>query len=184
MHWTQKNLLRMKMWKRIPDYPRYLVSGEGDVYSERTGKVLKPAISKFGYARVALYKGNGEVHTIMVHRLVASAFLENPDNLPQVNHINEDRLDNRLENLEWCTASYNINYGGRNAKVSKKLRDFKEQTSARRVEQVDAKTGEVVKTWTSMREIERELGFAHSNIYACCVGRRKTRGGYLWRYAA
>ena len=65
MRWTQKNLLRMKMWKRIPDYPRYLVSGEGDVYSERTGKVLKPAISKFGYARVALYKGNGEVHTIM-----------------------------------------------------------------------------------------------------------------------
>ena len=102
MRWTQKNLLRMKMWKRIPDYPRYLVSGDGDVYSERTGKVLKPAISKFGYARVALYKGNGEVHTIMVHRLVASAFLENQDNLPQVNHINEDRLDNRLENLEWA----------------------------------------------------------------------------------
>lgn len=172
------------MWKRIPEYPRYLVSDAGEVYSERAGKVLKPAISKFGYERVALYKENGEVHTIMVHRLVASAFLENPDSLPQVNHINEDRLDNRLENLEWCTASYNINYGGRNEKVSKKLRDFKEQTVARRIEQVDLKTGAVVKTWTSMREIERELGFAHSNIYACCTGRRNTRGGYLWRYAA
>lgn len=172
------------MWKRIPEYPRYMVSDSGEVFSTFTNKKLKNAISKFGYATVILYKENGEKHRCMIHRLVASAFLGNPNNFPQVNHINENRMDNRPENLEWCTAAYNINYGGRNAKVSKKLRDFKEQTVARRIEQIDTKTGEVVKTWTSMREIERELGFAHSNIYACCVGRRRTRGGYLWRYAA
>ena len=120
----------------------------------------------------------------LLHRLIATVWVDNPNNFDTVNHKNGNKDDNCVENLEWCTASYNINYGGRNAKVSKKLRDFKEQTAARRAEQVDAKTGEVVKTWTSMREIERELGFAHSNIYACCVGRRKTRGGYLWRYAA
>lgn len=171
------------MWATVPEYSRYMVSDSGDVYSIAKNRVLKHAISKFGYARVPLRNDAGEKHTIMVHRLVASAFLSNPDNLPQVNHINENRLDNRLENLEWCSPSYNINYGSRNEKVRQKLRKFKEQSVARKVEQIDANTGDVVKTWTSLREIERELGFAHGNIYACCTGKRKTRGGYLWRYA-
>lgn len=172
------------MWKTIPDYPQYMVSDSGDVFSKNSNKILKNAVNKFGYASVVLYKGSRARQKYMVHRLVASAFVANPDNLPQVNHINENRLDNRAENLEWCSASYNINFGSRNQKVSEKLRIFKEETAARKIEQIDAKTGKVIKVWTSMREIERSLGFAHSNIYACCSGKRKTRGGYLWRYAA
>lgn len=172
------------MWKDIPGYPRYMVSDFGEVYSKITKIKLKADISKFGYARVTLYKGTGEKHKIMVHRLVALAFISNPQNLPQVNHINENRLDNSVENLEWCSASYNINFGNRNKTVSRKLRAIKEKTSAKRIEQIDIQTGKTIKVWTSMREIERELGFSHSNIYACCSGKRKTRGGFAWKYAA
>lgn len=170
------------MWKEIPGYSNYLVSDFGDVYSKESKKKLKNSISKFGYARVTLYKSNGEKHKIMVHRLVALAFIDNPQNLPQVNHINEDRLDNRAVNLEWCSSSYNINYGSRNQKVSYKMRLLKETTSAKQIAQIDMETGKTIKVWKSMREIERELGFPHSNIYACCSGKRKTRGGFVWQY--
>ncbi len=171
------------MWKQIPDYPHYYASTDGEIYSEKTGKILKPSLSKFGYLRVTLRKNKREKHKIMVHRLVALAFIENPDKLPQVNHINENKLDNRVENLEWCSCSYNINYGNRNAKVSAKLREEKQAAVAKRILQINIEDGTVTKIWNSMREIERELKISHSNIYACCTGKRKTRGGYRWEYA-
>lgn len=131
-----------------------------------------------------LYKNTGKPYSIPVHRVVALAFLPNPGGLPQVNHKNENRADNRLENLEWCTASYNINYGNRNAVVSKKLIVDKTEKYGRRIEQIDPETKEVIRVWPSLRSIERALGYAHSNIQNCCEGRRKTRGGFEWRYAA
>lgn len=171
------------MWKIISDFPNYKVSDSGEVFSIKRGILLKPSISKFGYARVTLYKDNGEKHKIMVHRLVAKAFIPNPNELEQVNHINENKLDNTVSNLEWCTSSYNVNFGSRNGVVSEKLRKIKNETTAKPINQINIETNEIVRTWTSIREIERELGIPHSNIYACCTGKRKTRNGYKWRYA-
>lgn len=82
--------------------------------------ILKTKIEKLGYERVNLRKGNGYVRH-SVHRLVAEAFVPNPDNLPQVNHKNENKADNRMENLEWCTAKYNSCYGTRIGRLSQML---------------------------------------------------------------
>ena len=97
----------MEIWKKIDGFETYSVSNMGRVRNDGTGKVLKPQIER-GYQRVHLYPGG---RWMRVHRLVALTFIPNPDNLLQINHINEDKTDNRVENLEWCTAQYNTNYG-------------------------------------------------------------------------
>lgn len=107
----------MEVWKDIKGYEgMYQVSNYGNVRSldyRRMGaiKVLKPFNDKYGYKAICLVK-NKQKHTFTVHRLVAIAFISNPNNYPCVNHKNEIRDDNRVENLEWCTVKYNTNYGG------------------------------------------------------------------------
>lgn len=173
----------MSEWRDIPGYENYSVSSDGRVYSKRRCIELKQTVSRFGYPRVVVANSNGR-YTAPVHRLVAMAFLPNPKSLPQVNHINEVKTDNRVENLEWCSCAYNINYGHRNETVSRKLKAVKEATTARPVEQVDLDTGKVVKTWKSMREAARNFGIGHQNIRSCCIGERKRMKGYGWRYAS
>ena len=100
-------------WKDIPGYEGlYAVSNNGRVMNVRSGRILKEHITKFGYKRIGIYK-NGVCRMFIVHRLVAQAFLPNPDNLPEVNHKDEDKTNNSVDNLEWCDRSYNNNYGTR-----------------------------------------------------------------------
>ena len=94
---------------RVRSVDRY-VKSKGESYWLRKGKMLSPAKDKNGYLKVNLYC-NGKCKTINVHRLVAQEFIPNPDNLPQINHKDEDKTNNRVDNLEWCDAKYNINYG-------------------------------------------------------------------------
>ena len=103
-------------WKDIPGYEGlYVVSNNGRVMNVRSGRILKEHITKFGYKRIGIYK-NGVCRMHFVHRLVAEAFIPNPDNLPQVNHKNEDKINNNVDNLEWCDSKYNMNYGTRKEK--------------------------------------------------------------------
>ena len=109
----------MEEWKDIPGYEGlYEVSNMGNVRNVRRNKLLRLSKTNNRYIRVSLCK-NGIKTGLTVHRLVAEAFIPNPDNLPEVNHKDEDKSNNSVENLEWCDAKYNIHYGTRSDKVKK-----------------------------------------------------------------
>ena len=162
----------IEIYKTIEEYPNYEVSNMGNV--RRKGrKRLKPLFTKStGYYMVCLYNEFG-VKRVLIHRLVADAFLSNPNNYPVVNHINEDKTDNRVENLEWCTRSYNINYGT----SINKIRKSKQKGCL----QMDME-GNIIKEWECIRVAQRTLKI--NNISKCCMGKMKTTGGYKWKYAA
>lgn len=158
-------------------YPNYSVTDDGRVFSldyRHTGKKneLKPRLY-CGYNRITLCK-DGKVKYILIHRLVALAFIPNPDNLPIINHKDENPSNNNVENLEWCSIKYNNTYGTRLERSaiarSKPIKQF-------------SKDGIFIKDWINAREIERELGYKHSCISQCCNGKLKSAHGYIWRYA-
>ena len=176
-----------EVWKDIEGYEgRYQVSNIGRVRSlslgkiakfrpEHHGRVLKPYLTRYGYYVVDLFYDTNKKRHHLVHRLVAQAFIPNPDNLPQINHKNEIKTDNRVENLEWCTLVYNLTYNERPKRVG--------ITQGIAVEQIDEQ-GKVVATYQSAMEAERNTGIYATNIRACCKGLQghQRAGGYRWRY--
>lgn len=148
------------------------MNGAKVFYKER---LLKKYINKEGYEIVKLVKDNKGM-TLKVHRLVANAFIPNPNNYDQVNHINEIRNDNTVNNLQWCNAKQNANHGSRNKKLA--------MISGIRVAQY-TKTGELVKVWDSISQASKYYG---TKTTACirrvCKGSpgRNTYKGYLWKY--
>ena len=101
----------MEEWKEIPGYEGlYEVSNKGNVRNVRRNTLLRLTKTNYGYIRIDLCK-NGIKTSLSVHRLVAETFIPHPDNLPMINHKDEDKTNNRVENLEWCDAKYNINFG-------------------------------------------------------------------------
>lgn len=164
--------MKKEIWKDILGYEGlYQVSNFGRVKSLKFGKerILKLIKDKDGYFIVNLYK-NKKIKSFRVHRLVAEAFIDNPDNLPQVNHKDENPSNNVVSNLEWCNAKYNINFGTRSKKVSKKLSKPVLQYTL---------DGEFVREWKSYSECKRN-GFNHVDMV--CRGKRKSCGGFIWRY--
>lgn len=162
-------------------YDNYQVSNFGQILSlnyERTRKpkLLKTSKDKNGYLRVSLYK-NGKQNYFQIHRLVAETFLPNPNNLPQVNHIDENKENNRVDNLEWCTHEYNINYGTHNERISKAMTNGKLSKPVLQF----SKSGEFIREWPSTRECGRN-GFNQGEVSKCCNGKRKTAYGFIWKY--
>ena len=179
-------------WRGIKGFEgKYMVSNLGRVKSlnyNRTGKegILEGVDYGYGYLYVNLYK-YGKGKQCMIHRLVAMAFIPNPDNLPEVNHKNEDKTDNRVENLEWCSRLYNINYGTRNKKISEKLKGKKHSEEhikklSKPVFSVNKESG-LIMWWESIREAERCTGINKGNITRCCKGKAKSAGNHIWFYA-
>lgn len=168
-------------WKDIEGYEGlYQVSNLGRVKSlgndkSRREKILKPRKNNKGRFQVSLCK-NGKQDKL-VHQLVLKAFVSNPGNLSDVNHKDENPENNRLDNLEWCTRKYNINYGTHNERMKKNMTGPKKSKPVLCVE-----TGVV---YSSAKEAQRRTGANQSAIIACCRGKYgcKTVKGYHWQYA-
>ena len=164
-------------------YPNYTITDDGKVFSLNYGrsgkkKEMKPNKDINGYNRIEL-SIEGKKKKFMVHRLVALAFIPNPDNLPEVNHKDENKTNNMVGNLEWCSIKYNNTYGTRLERVSKIQLNRKDKS--RPVKQF-TKDGVFIKEYPSMHEVERQTGFYYSHIGKCCKGKSKSSYGYIWRY--
>ena len=167
-----------EIWKDIKDYEGYYqISNLGRVKSlsrlvdnryYNKECILKPRLHLKGYHLVALSK-NGKITGHSVHRLVAETFIENPDNLPEVNHKDEDKTNNCVDNLEWCTKKYNSNYGTgterRVAKISKPV--------------MCIETGII---YPSVHEAGRQTNSNYRSISRCCLGLYKTTNNYHWKF--
>lgn len=168
-------------------YPDYFISNKGKLWSSHWGNFISPCLNEKGYEKVKI-KLNGKYLSTFIHRLVAIAFIPNPHNLPQVNHINEIKTDNRVENLEWCTNEYNHNYGHRNIKSSEAMMN----KNGEPIVQLSL-NGNYIKEFTSPKEAERLLGHNGDLIRLCCKGGTfnkkrnkftpiKTAYGFVWKF--
>lgn len=172
MSYKEKEINNEK-WVSITGYEsRYLVSNKGEVFSLTRNKVLLKEIRR-GYYSVQLYNGIKFKH-FSIHRLVAIHFIDNLNKLLYVNHKDENKLNNNVYNLEWCTASYNTNYGTNIDRAVEK-KEIK-------VSQFD-KNNEFICNYKSFMEAERRTNIPNGNIVKCCKNKRKTAGGFIWKYA-
>lgn len=164
-------------WRAIPEFEGwYEVSNFGKVRSvdrevnyknlskaQRKGKLLKPKIGKHGYFEVILVI-NGCRKASRVHRLVAITFIPNPNNLPSINHVNENKLDNRVDNLEWCSVRQNTLYSMNEIPIGQYDLD-----------------GNLIATFSHYTEAGKSVGGNKHGVYKCCKGKLKTYKGYVWK---
>ena len=155
---------------RIKSLSRHRKVGWANYISKE--KIIKQCDHRQGYKLVLLHK-DGKSKTHKVHKLVAEAFLSNPNNYKSVNHKDENKANNTVDNLEFCDYSYNINYGTRNEKVARK--------NGRPILQFSL-DGVFIKEWDGARIAGKQLNIRHQSIYSNCKGERKSAGGFIWKY--
>ena len=175
-----------EIWKDIKNYEGlYQVSNMGRVKNKKNC-TINPELNKNGYKYIPLYKENKRRRELL-HRIVATAFIENPNSLPQVNHIDGNKQNNNVDNLEWCTCSYNLKEAYR-LKLREPARAMLGKKgikcpNSKKINQYDLE-GNFIKLWYSTMDIERELKIRHNSISKCCKHKKyKTAGGYKWEYA-
>ena len=182
----------MEVWKDIKGFEgQYQISNYGRVKSlqRKDGRnhtwperILRFTVGTNGYCGVRLSK-NGKVFPKEIHRMVAEHFIENPNNYPCVNHIDENKSNNNVSNLEWCTYQYNNSYGTKGQRLSESnLKTLDTNKRCRKVVQMDMDGNEIAR-YRSVREAERKVGVAHSYLSACMLGKFESAKGYRWKYA-
>ena len=175
----------MEIWKDIEGFEgRYQISNLGNVMSLNYKAHGYPAlltnkVNNQGYAWVELVK-DGIRKPMLIHRLVAKAFIANPNNFPIINHKDENPLNNRVENLEWCNQSYNMRCAWE--LHPERRRQCKPYKCFKRVRQIDILSGKVIREYEYFTEIKRVLGKNEYSVRECCLGRRKTAYGYKWEF--
>lgn len=167
--------LEGEIWKPVVGYEGlYEVSNLGrirSIFRWKHYKIIKQRIEK-GYFRIGLWN-KGKARWFHVHRLVAMSFIPNPNNLPQINHIDENPLNNNIKNLEWCTRKYNCNYGTRNKRIREKNYIPVLQYT------ID---GKFVAEYKSIQTAANLINKNSGHISGCCRGKRKSAYGFVWRY--
>lgn len=156
-------VINIENWKVIEEFPTYSISDKGNVRNDKTNYILQGGYDRDGYRQVTLSYG-GKQYNRRICRLVAIAFLPNPNNLPQVNHKDENKEHDLVDNLEWCTATYNNNYGKRTQATRKLVRCV-----------------ETGKIYDGVRIASREFNIPHQNIGKACRNGH-IAGGYHWQY--
>ena len=151
---------------------RIVTHSDGKNYSLK-GKMLKMGYCGSGYLHFILHK-NGKTENKYLHRLVAETFLPNPNNLPEVNHKDENKANNCANNLEWCSHLYNMRYGTRNKRDAEK--------KSKTVLKIDINTNEVIEEYQSAKEASRQTHLSQGHISACCRGEQRHYKGFKWRY--
>ena len=158
------NMDCMEIFKPSKDNENYLVSNKGRVYTINNKKLLKPQNASNGYLYVTINR-----HSVPIHRLVATCFLDNKANLPCINHKDGNKHNNSVDNLEWCTFSENLIHAYTN-KLNKRPKPI-----------IQMKNGIVINRYESARSAEL-YGFSNQLIAKCCKGKRKHHKGYEWKY--
>lgn len=179
-----EGLYQISSFGNVKSLDRYIINKNGDK-QYFPGKYLTQGISD-NYLKVILSKNNKQ-RTFRVHILVARAFIPNPENKPEVNHIDGNKKNNKVNNLEWNTRSENEFHAYRNglAKPSNKQKQavakYAKENYSKKVVQYSL-NGEFIKEWNSMHDVWRELGIRPSYICRCCKGLRNQTYGYIWKY--
>lgn len=181
--------------KSINGWEDYTIDTDGNIFSVRKNKYLKQTINKDGYCKVKLQK-NKYSKTYSVHRLVAENFIENPNNLPQVNHIDGNKQNNNVNNLEFCTAKHNMNEAVRIGLFDKckeiqrknaiknnlgKYHILGNKATKKKIGQYD-KYNNLINVYESISEASRQTGITITSISYCANKKRKSGGGYLWHF--
>lgn len=209
-------IIMLEIWRPIDGYTGlYEVSSLGKIRSllrkkdNNHGRLLSPSPNTDGYLTVVLTK-DSQRKSFKVHRLVAQAFIPNPNSYPQVNHKDENKSNNQVTNLEWCTAKYNNNYGGRISRASKNIqkasfgRKLSEETKDKirkahlgkklSKSSIRKRTTKVIKPVVQLtsnnsfvKKYDRvtsvsDYGFDYTDVLRCCRGTRKTHKGFHWMY--
>ena len=190
-----------EIWKDISGCNNYQISNFGKVKSKqriannrlRKEKILKPSNNKKGYIQINIKDNNNCYKTFKIHRLVAEAFIPNPEHKEQVNHIDGNKRNNCVNNLEWCTQDENMAHSYKiglrdKSKMAENMRQLgrnskgKQGHHIRNILQIDKETNKVLREWRCILDASKELNISNTSIQNACTKRSKTAGGYKWKY--
>lgn len=179
-----------EVWKQIEDYPNYFISNTGKIRNVKTGRELSQRLTRYGYLEVHLCK-NGKQNYLKIHRLVAQAFIPNPDNLDTVDHLNSIKTDNRIENLRWLSRSENSKRFHREQKTEE-WKELNKLVCRKNFEKANEKAIEITKKpivcietgkiYESLSQASRELNLTTSNICNVLKGKYSQTHGLHFKY--